>query len=159
VHLLVFLKICIHLINARNMEHIILYSPLMGRSSQFEKCWNKSTREDDVHTAIPKLPFSRNLKVHCRVYKFPVEVLGHRTYDVEFATQEIIFSFSLKTSWPFDLVIPVPVFFFCFVKSCVVATLLVAWVHTVKPSRHIPPYHPTPTLNRTGALACPLSVI
>jgi hypothetical protein len=37
VRLLVFLKICIHLINARNMEHIMLYSPLMGHSSHFEK--------------------------------------------------------------------------------------------------------------------------
>jgi len=100
VHLLVFLKICIHLINARNMEHVMLYSPLMDRSSQFEKRWNKSSREDESHTAIPKFPFSRNLKVHCRVYKIPFEVLRHRTYDVEFATQEIIVSFSLMTSWP-----------------------------------------------------------
>ena len=69
------------------MEHIMLYSPLMDRSSHFEKRWNKSSEEDDSHTAIPKVPSLRNFKVHRRVYKIPVEGPEHRTYDIVFVTQ------------------------------------------------------------------------
>jgi len=156
VYLMVLLKICIHLMNARNMEHITLYSPLMGRSSHSEKRWNKSSREDDNDTAIPKFPFSRNLKFHCRVYKIPIAVLGHRTLMLNLLHRKL---FSASVWRLLDPLVPVPISFFCFVKSCVVVTFLVTWVHTVRPSRHIPSYHPTPTLNITGALACPLSVI